>query len=403
MLARPIGGNYVDLLNPTKYLTAPATKNARWRINDNLLGTNAFCPMVRLTEDLRQAMDQDYSGRLEAFKNKVPPELFRRAIDYLYFKESKSSYDIERETPTPERGERFVEALKNAGRSPLDEVLSEASLTLLQNIIVEPRYAQEGYRTWQNHVGESPPGRRPIIHYICPPGEDVASLMKGLIDCAHKATYVHPIARAAVISFGFVFIHPFEDGNGRIHRYLIHDFLSRDGLVPDGMILPVSAYMLHNGREYDRTLEAYSKSIKQVVRYTINDDEVLAVTNRDAVIGSYRYPDLTPQVGYLFNAVEKTISIELIGELLFIRNYDEARKAIRAVVDLPDRKLDQIIKFLHQDNGRLSKAKRGYFVEITDDEIRRIEEQYQEAFRANESLDAFGNGHQQNSTDGSAQ
>jgi len=28
-----------------------------------------------------------------------------------------------------------------------------------------------------------------------------------------------PIVHAAVIGYAFVFLHPFEDGNGRIHRF----------------------------------------------------------------------------------------------------------------------------------------------------------------------------------------
>ena len=71
----------------------------------------------------------------------------------------------------------------------------------------------------------------------------------GLLDCAAKAQGVHPVVRAALVSFGFVFIHPFGDGNGRIHRFLIHDFLGRDGVVPAGMALPVSAHTRHHPQE----------------------------------------------------------------------------------------------------------------------------------------------------------
>jgi Fic family protein len=60
-----------------------------------------------------------------------------------------------------------------------------------------------------------------------------------------------PIIRASAIAFGFVFIHPFENGNGRIHRFLIHDFLSRDNFLPTGMIIPVSAHMVNNLKLYD--------------------------------------------------------------------------------------------------------------------------------------------------------
>ncbi len=35
---------------------------------------------------------------------------------------------------------------------------------------------------------------------------------------------VDAVCAAAAAAFGFVFIHPFEDGNGRIHRFLIHQY-----------------------------------------------------------------------------------------------------------------------------------------------------------------------------------
>jgi len=43
-----IGGSYVNLLDPKKYIVAAISeKSTRWHINDNLLGSARFCPVVR--------------------------------------------------------------------------------------------------------------------------------------------------------------------------------------------------------------------------------------------------------------------------------------------------------------------------------------------------------------------
>ena len=66
-----------------------------------------------------------------------------------------------------------------------------------------------------------------------------------------------PIVAAATLSFGFVFIHPFMDGNGRLHRYLIHHVLAQSGFSPKGMIFPVSSVM---NDEIDAYLSALKSS-----------------------------------------------------------------------------------------------------------------------------------------------
>jgi Fic family protein len=378
-----IGGSVVELLDRERYFVAPnPRKNPRWRVSDNLLGSVRFCPVVRRTPAIQTLLKTDFGSRLQSFKDKVDPALFRRALDYLYFKETRSSYDIEHEKPTPDREQRFVRALQEAGKAPFENVLSEAELTTLQNLIVEPRYAQSGFRNWQNYVGESVPGRSPVVHYVCPPGQMVRDLMTGLIDCAARTEGIHPVVRAAVMSFGFVFMHPFEDGNGRIHRFLIHDFLGRDGLVPAGMVLPVSAHMLHHPIEYDNVLESFSKPLRSVVRITLDDEEQLTINNPEEASGSYRYPDLTRQAHYLLTAVEQTINTELVSEILFIRGYDRAKLAIREVIDMPDRRMDLLIKLLHQNKGVLSAKKRSQFAEIDDEEMLRIQSVFAEAFDA---------------------
>jgi Fic family protein len=53
--------------------------------------------------------------------------------------------------------------------------------------------------------------------------------MQGLVEYARQAavTPVDPVVAAAVLSFGFVYIHPFEDGNGRIARAVADMALAR--------------------------------------------------------------------------------------------------------------------------------------------------------------------------------
>jgi len=85
--------------------------------------------------------------------------------------------------------------------------------------------------------------------------------MRGLLACHRRMEMgrVPPVVHAAVVSYGFVFLHPFLDGNGRIHRFLIHNILARRGFTPPGAIFPVSAAMLNRPKEYDESLEAFSR------------------------------------------------------------------------------------------------------------------------------------------------
>jgi hypothetical protein len=204
--------------------------------------------------------------------------------------------------------------------------------------------------------------------------------MSGLGELLDKTEGVNSLVRAAVSAFVFVFVHPFEDGNGRLHRFLIHDILALDGFVPPGVILPVSAWMLKNMAGYDTCLESFSKPLLARVRYELDDNEQLTILNPAEVEGSYRYPDMTSQVEYLLTAVEGALSQELEPELNYLLGYDKAKRDIRAIVDMPDRKLDTFIKLLHQNRGVLSKTKREMFKELTDDEVFKLEQVFCEDF-----------------------
>jgi hypothetical protein len=372
--------NYIDLLNPDRYVTGKTVKNTRWNINNNLLGDRDFCPIIRKTKRLENSLQDDFQKLMADVRDQFPQDIFHRAVNYLYTKETRSSYQIEKEQPSPEREQRFVALLEKAGAQPIETLLSEMNLTKLQNEIVDPRYAAKGIRHFQNYIGQTTYNFKEIVHYVCPPPEFILSIMKGLGQTAQKSEGVHPITRATIIAFGFVFAHPFEDGNGRLHRFLIHDMLTRDKLVQNGMIIPVSAHMLNNLKEYDRALEAYSSPLMSRIKYEMKDDQTMVVTNSNEVESYFRYPDLTEQVIYLARTIKGTITEDIYLEMDFLMKYDEVKAAIQGVVDMPDRNIDMMIKFLHQNKGELAARKRKYFEELTDDEIVRIQSNFKEIF-----------------------
>ena len=255
-----------------------------------------------------------------------------------------------------------------------EDFCDKSHLVDLQNRIVDPRFRDTDYRTSQNYVGETVSWQREKVHFACPKPEDIPVLMDGLI-AAHQRMgqdQFSTVAHAAAVAYGFVFLHPFEDGNGRIHRVLIHNILARRGFTPKGIMFPVSAAMLRNTAEYDASLEVFSRKLMPLVEYTLDEEGRMSVQNDTAIW--YRYIDMTPQVEALFRFIEQTISIELVEELDFLETYGRSKQAIQALVDMPDRQIDLFIRFCLQNNGRLSAAKRkSHFPSLTDDEILEME------------------------------
>lgn len=380
-------GNYVDLLDPDIYITGPVRKVKRQRINVNVLGTMNFSPMVR-SAGLGAWNESEMRKRCEDIVGDYPPGIFERAVRYLYAKESKSSYEIERETPDQKRTEKFIGLLEQAWHR---DFLNKAALVELQQAIVEPRFANQGWRSEltdpedrQVYVGETLGPGSERVHYAAPKPEDLDGLMSGFIMMAWQViegplaerteSPTPTLVAAAVVSFAFDFLHPFSDGNGRIHRFLLHHVLARRNFGPKGIILPVSAVILNRPREYDQALESFSKPLMERVEYTMDDRLRMTVTNE--TVDFYRYIDCTELTRITIDFIRETIESELPAELRYLTKYDEIRGNMRDVVELPDRVADLFVKLCRQKGGRLSKRKRELpeFLVLTDMEIAALEE-----------------------------
>ena len=350
------------------------------------MGNVSFCPTVRKTSALEELLNQNIPQKIEQLKNGFPPDIFHRATNYLYNKETRSSYEIEKEQPSPDRMEKFVALLLKAGAEQTEQLLKEPQLVGLQNAIVDARFAATSFRDFQNYIGQSLPGYQEMIHYICPPPSILNTLMNGLKETAEKTNGIYPEIRAALIAFGFVFIHPFEDGNGRLHRFLIHDILAHDGIVPKGLIIPVSAHMLNNIKDYDNILESYSKPLMQRIKYNKKDEGEIEIINTNEVEGYFCYPDLTEHCIYLAETIHATIKTDMPNELIFIQRYDEVKKAVQIIVDMPDREINLMITFLHQNKGVFPKRRREHFIKLTDNEITKMQTVFREIFLMDEVL-----------------
>lgn len=370
--------SYVDAVDTDLQFGGVGDNSARHRVRNNLPGTPEFCALVFKTAALKQFIAQDWEERARAVVNDVPKDLLARTAAFLLLKDSKSSFVIEGERPPQDRIQRWGRAIGEAGRRPLDE---QEFLRLQSIVIGDERFVKLGFREECGFVGEHDRDtQRPIPDHISARHEDVASLMAGLIAFDNGAEKdLDPVIAAAVLAFGFVYIHPFEDGNGRIHRYLMHHVLARRGFTPAGLHFPVSAAILDRITEYKSVLESYSSRLLPCIRWQLTPQGNVRVLNDTADF--YRFFDATPHAEFLYECVRQTIEQDLPNETKFLRNFDTFRAGIENMIDMPERTLNNLFGFLRQNQGKLSKrARQNEFARLTSDEVEKIEELYRISF-----------------------
>jgi Fic/DOC family len=375
-------GNYVELVDPHRYYTSRPINSPRHRVSMNLPGTLAFSPMISRTKSLAQWEAKRLDEEARQIIANVPPEILDRALRYLYARETKSSFEIEHEPLNQARQKRFIELLHDA---PRRDFLSKEAIVDLQGRIADPRFANAGYRDTvneQNYVGTTLSPGDEQIHFIPPKPEDISELMNEFLTASRRIleSEIHPVVAAAAIAYPFVFLHPFSDGNGRLHRVLIHYVLSKRHFGPDEVIFPVSAAMLQDNRRYDESLEVFSEPSLALVDYDLDQQGRLSVNGETKDL--YRYIDCTAMAEALFGFVQTTIEKELPAEIKFLRQYDQARTLMQQVVDLPNRHADLFIRLVRQNGGRLSKNKRKMpeFAVLTPEEIAALEAALGQAF-----------------------
>ena len=374
-------GRYVPVLDPEQQWGLDQGEMiARQRVRNNLPGTPEFCPLVFRTKALERFAALNLAERARKVIADVPRDVLSRTAAFLLLKDSRSSYAIEGERPPQDRIQRWGRAIGEAGRQPID---TQELLRLQKIVIGDARFVKLGLREGGGFVGEHDRETRlPLPEHISARPEDLASLLAGMSAFDRgPGGQIDAVVAAAVLAFGFVYAHPFEDGNGRIHRYLIHHVLAQRGFSPAGLVFPVSAAILAEIDTYRQVLESYSVRLLPVVDWEPTPEFNVHVLNDTSDF--YRYFDATPHAELLYACVERTIERDLPKETAFLRRYDQFRAQVEGFVDMPGRTLDLLFRFLQQNEGRLSRrAREREFEQLTDSESQRIEAIYKDMFLA---------------------
>ena len=152
------------------------------------------------------------------------------------------------------------------------------------------------------------------VHHIGPPADHVPHLMSNLLSWL-GSTDEHPLIASSVFHYEFEFIHPFEDGNGRMGRLWQTLILTRwRPLFAD---VPVESLIHARQGEYYDAIRASSAKGESTPFITFMLETIL-----EAILTLQESPQVSPQV-------KRLLSI-LVGEM--------SRRDILHALGLSDRK-----------------------------------------------------------------
>ncbi|RZS57945.1 Fic family protein [Sphaerotilus mobilis] len=354
------GGNYVDLFDATDHYVGPVwERSQRLRVNFNGIGPFDFCPVVRRDDALAQR-GQQVLDRLQAWASDPGHQgTLERVLSWAYLSETRDSFAIEQETPSPDKERAFLQALAHLrDRRPL----SEDYLVELQNTVISsPLRVEAQFRIEQNWLQRGGHGAL-AVRYVPPPPDRLPALMDGWMRMANsQGGDVPPFVRAALVSFGFVYLHPFMDGNGRLSRLLAHHSLNLQQVLPvigeQPTLLPLSVAMKRHEALYLATLESFSRPARGLWDVTYLADNVFAFEFMSTP-QIYAHWDGDSAARFVTACAEQALTQSLIDETLFIQSHDRAFERIDREFDLPNRTINLLIQWIQQNGGRMPARRR---------------------------------------------
>ena len=362
-----IAGPYEPLFDPEKYVTGELRRNQKWRINFNGLGSLRYCPTVRLTPLIKTGIGGDILGRTKAFLASLGPTNADRALSWAYLSETDSSFAIEREAPNQSKSESFVALLQQAHEKL---PLTEDYLADLQSATITNPFGKAAcFRHEQNWLRSGGLRGASSVTYVPPSPELLSELMPVFLEMANGLPQqIDPIVAASVASFGFVFLHPFMDGNGRLSRFLFHHALCRSGRLEKGLLLPVSVAMKRQEADYLKALQSFSAPARKLWKVTWLDEDRFdfKFNGADTI---YRFWDATPGVEFGYRMAEQALDVDLRQETEFLASFDRIASALNEAFDVRSNDQHVLVISALQNGGRVSSNRRKKLADRVPEEV----------------------------------
>jgi len=339
---------YVDALDEKSYYTGEKVNSPRHKVRNNMPGVSAFCWLVRKTPTMKAFDNKDLHQKMRDTYSSHP--MLGRAEAFLLTKDSQSSFEIEKEK-FDNRAVRWMKTVRAFMNSRLDDSkLFEMQRQLVSN-------PDNGWRKDFGWIGDRLPDATPLPEHVSAHPESLNGLMDGWLKSYSLMFERHPVAAATALAYGFIIIHPFSDGNGRIHRFILHQL----GKVP------VSSELLENIDDYITSLKKLSAPILNRSEWTVTAGYNIELINDTDDL--YRYADATGQAEFIYSCIEQFVSHRLPQELEYLTAFDEAKRIIDEKYGMPDKDLTLLVNLCTQNNGDLSNRKRKLFEQLSDDDI----------------------------------
>ena len=143
--------------------------------------------------------------------------------------------------------------------------------------------------------------------------------------------------------------------------------------------------MLDRIDDYRTSLQAHTGPLMDFIKWRPTPEHNVEVLNDTADL--YRYFDCTQAAEFLYACVQRTVEYDLPREIDYIRRYDGAMTRIMDRIEMPDRLAQNLIMFIRQNNGTLSKRQRkSEFAALTDAEVQSLELIIQDVFEGFDDL-----------------
>lgn len=150
--------------------------------------------------------------------------------------------------------------------------------------------------------------------------------------------------------------------------------MARDQAVPRPFVLPVSAAITSRAQTlaaYDQVLEVLSKPLmrryerlsafEEYQQYPDGVRSNFTFAAYDDASFTWRYPDLTSHVEYMADLIDRTIRTEMRQEAQLMRNWENARSAVKDILDGPNADIDRIIRSVRDNRWSVSSKLRKEF------------------------------------------